>query len=621
MDAARGRLPTPAPCFEDSRRQTGPNLYFARPGVVLETLGAPARDADAHARWRANVLRACDALAWPAPSLCVRIHASGAALAFTAPEDRLLAATEVNEWAWCAAVGDRSFHAPGFPLAGDDSRAFDTLHRAAAAEANPALLALLAAAESRDVPALLDDEAFTLGLGAHGRTWPLDALPAVEAVPWDALGRVPTALVTGSNGKTTTTRLLAAMLRAHGLRTAHSCTDGLLIGRAPPLEVLESGDYSGPGGARQLLRRDDVQAAVLETARGGILRRGLALRRADVAVVTNISADHFGEYGIHSLDDLAGVKLTVARAVADRGWLVLNAADPLLRAHGAQAASRVAWFDADAHDARRDGQGAVSGGTASPDAATADRAAGAPTPRCTRLGGRLWLCIGDGSTHDLGAVADMPLTLGGTAGYNIANAAAAALAAHLLGVSVDTIADTLVVFGRDHADNPGRLQRWRYGGLRVYLDYAHNPDGLDGLLAIVAGAHRDGTAQGRLALILGQAGNRGDAEIRDLAAAAAAYRPDLVLLKDIDGYMRGRAVGEVAALIADELQRGGLPPDAIRPCLREQDAARELLQWAREGDTLVMPLHGYAARDEVAALLDGLEAGGWRPGQGLPPVG
>lgn len=613
MDAAQGGLPTPAHCFEDSRRQTGPNLYFARPGVVLETLGPLARDADAHARWRANVLRACDALAWPAPALCVRVHASGAALAFTAPEDRLLAATEVNEWAWCAAVDDRHFHAPGFPLAADDARAFDTLRRAAAAEANPALLALLAAADAREVPALLDDEALTLGLGARGRSWALDTLPAVDAVPWDALGRVPTALVTGSNGKTTTTRLLAAMLRAHGLRTAHSCTDGLLIGREAPLEVLESGDYSGPGGARQLLRRDDVQAAVLETARGGILRRGLALRRADVAVVTNISADHFGEYGIHSLDDLAGVKLTVARAVAERGWLVLNAADPLLRAHGARAASRIAWFDA---------RGIRPGS----DPGTADDPADAPAPRCLHLGGRLWLHVGDGgphegSVHDLGAVADMPLTLGGSAGYNIANAAAASLAAHLLGVSVDTIADTLAVFGRDHADNPGRLQRWRFGDLRVFLDYAHNPEGLDGLLAIVAGAHRDGTADGRLGMILGQAGNRGDAEIRDLAAAAAAYRPDLVLLKDIDGYMRGRAAGEVAAVIADELQRRGLSPDAVRPCLREQDAARELLQWAQDGDTLVMPLHGYAARDEVAGLLDALDAGGWRPGQGLPPVG
>ena len=120
--------------------------------------------------------------------------------------------------------------------------------------------------------------------------------------------------------------------------------------------------------------------------------------------------------------------------------------------------------------------------------------------------------------------------------------------------------------------------------------------------------------------MVGQAGNRDDADIRDLAGVAADHRPDLVLLKDIDGYMRGRAAGEVATVIADELQRRGLPPSAIRPCLREQDAARELLAWAADGDTLVLPLHGYAARDEVAALLDQLQAAGWRPGKPLPFV-
>ena len=613
MDVVPGRLPTPAPCFEDSRRQTGPNLYFARPGVVMEALGVHARDTVAHARWRAGVLRACEALAWPEPEILLRPHASGASLAFTAPEDRLLAATDINEWAWCTATGDDRFHAPGFPLAVDESRAFETLRRAAAAEANPALLGLLAEAERRDVPALLDDDALSLGLGVHGRTWPLSRLPAIDDVPWAGLGRVPTALVTGSNGKTTTTRLLAAMLRAHDLRTAHSCTDGLLVGREVPLEVLDSGDYSGPGGARQLLRRDDVQAAVLETARGGILRRGLALRRADVAVVTNISADHFGEYGIHTLDDLADVKLTVARAVAGRGWLVLNAADPLLRARGPGTGAPIAWFDA--RETTEQGNDTDPG--------IAHDAAATAQPRCMRDQGRLWLHVGDGR-HDLGEVAAMPLTFGGTAGYNIANAAAAALAAHLLGVPVETIAAALARFGRDHADNPGRLQHWRYGGpdsgLDVYLDYAHNPEGLGGLLGIVAPAHRDGTAQGRLGLILGQAGNRGDAEIRDLAGVAADHHPDLVLLKDIDGYMRGRAAGEVATVIAGELQRRGLPTSAIRPCLREQDAARELLAWAADGDTLVLPLHGYVAREEVAALLDRLQAAGWQPGLPLPPV-
>src|SRR5690606_4543156 len=143
--------------------------------------------------------------------------------------------------------------------------------------------------------------------------------PMPDDVPWQDLHAIPVALVTGSNGKTTTVRLLTAIAVAHGWHTANSCTDGLYLDGA----LIEGGDYSGPAGARSLLRDRRTQAAILETARGGLLRRGLAIKRADVAVVTNVSPDHFGEYGIHDLDGLADVKLTVARAIDADGILVL----------------------------------------------------------------------------------------------------------------------------------------------------------------------------------------------------------------------------------------------------------------------------------------------------------
>ena len=586
-------LPDDGPPFDDSRRLTGPNPYFADCGAAMETLGPRARDVSALVEWAAGRHLMGRALGWPFAPGESRIHASGASLAFPAPVDQLFTATEVNEWAWCAAVGYTGFHAPGHPAAFDDALATETLRRFAAAEARPDVVALLDAAAGRDVPTLLDDDALSLGLGVHGVTYPLDALPASpDAPPWPTLGAIPTALVTGSNGKTTTVRLIASMLRAHGLRTAHSCTDGLFVGDTAQIERLEAGDYSGPAGARQLLRRNDVEAAVLETARGGLLRRGLALAKADVAVVTNISEDHFGEYGVHSVHDLAAVKLTVARAVAGEGAarLVLNAEEPLLRQHGPLAAPRLAWFAVDA--------------AAVPDASV---------PHCVGRDGRLWLHEG-GRTHDLGAIAAMPITLDGHARYNIANAAGAALAASLLGVPPATIHDVLATFGRAHADNPGRLQRWSFAGLEIFLDYAHNPEGLAGLLDI-AQAWR---GQGRLALLLGQAGNREDAQIRDLAAIAAQYAPDLVVVKDIDGYLRGRTAGEVARVIRDELLRRGLPDAALPVRLREADAAREALAWARAGDVLVLPVHSLGAKDEVAALLDALQAGGWRPGTPLP---
>lgn len=621
---------TPEPPFEDSRRLTGPNLYFVYPGAVLETLGPHARDADAHAAWAERVRAMCAELDWPAPEIVVRPHATGASLAFSAPIDRLYAATEIDEWAWCAAVdtgeADGRFHAPGYPAVWDRASAAQTLRRFADAEAKPEAVALLRAAEARGLPTLFDDDALSIGLGIRGRTWPIEALPSLDAVPWPSLGRIPTALVTGSNGKTTTVRLIAAMLRAHALRTAHSCTDGLFVGGASEtLERLESGDYSGPAGARQILRREDVEAAVLETARGGMLRRGLALTEADVAVVTNVSADHFGEYGIHTIEDVAAVKLTVARAVAERGWLVLNADDVLLRERamwkGSIDEARIAWFHLDAprdDDTRAEEREALL-----------RFASEAGTPVCGIRDGRLWIRAADttsdkvtdaandveiNTTIDLGDVAAMPLSLGGRARYNLSNLAGAALAAHLMGVPVQTIRATLARFGADHHDNPGRLQRWSLGGVEVLLDYAHNPDGLSGLLGIaqtLRGEHR-------MALLLGQAGNREDADIRALAATAMAYRPQRVVLKDIDGYLRGRAPGEVATILRDELHRHGLSDEAITVRLNEVDAVRDVLAWARDGDALVLPVHGYDARDAVAALLDRLQAEDWRPGDPLP---
>ena len=576
--------------YDDSRRLTGWNLHFADVGAVLETCGIGVDDALLDG-WRARVRRARVALGWPDAALVVRRHAGGASLALAAPVDQLLAATEVDEWALLSTLGDAvavRFHAPGHPAAWDEPAALATLRAFAAAEHNPRLGALVHAAHARGLEALLDDDTLTLGSGRHAATFALHALPDVAGVDWDSLRNVPVALVTGSNGKTTTTRLLAAMLRAHGLHVAHTCTDGVFVGD----EMLASGDYSGPGGARTALRAPGVDFAVLETARGGLLRRGLAVCRADVAVVTNISADHFGEYGVHDLADLAAVKLSVARALGADGTLVLNADDALLVDKGRECGTaRTAWFSLDA-DA---------------DVLVAQRAAGAST--CGLRQARLVLHAA-GVDHDLGAVAAMPLTFGGAARYNIANLAAAALAAHALGVTAATIAAVAAGFGASRKDNPGRLQHLELGGVSIVVDYAHNPEGMQGLLDVVAQLR-----QRRLGLMLGQAGNRGDVEIRELAAVVARFHPERVVLKDIGGMLRGRESGEVADMMLDELRRRGLPADAITRQLDEYAAVVELLAWARAGDVLVLPVHGVAVKSRVAALLESLHAGGWQAGR------
>ena len=533
--------------------------------------------------WRERVEAMRAALGWGEDGAIVaEAFDGGAALALAAPRERLFAATELNEWAWqgaaAQALGLPLPMAPGHPSTHDFDSALRTLQRLAAAEARPALDALVRVATQRGLPVYEDDELLTIGAGRHGRTWPRTEPPAAAAAGLDALAAIPTALVTGSNGKTTTVRLLAAIAAQAGRVPGFNCTDGVFVAG----ERLEQGDWSGPAGARRVLRDARVDCAVLETARGGLLRRGLAVAHADAAIVTNVSDDHFGEYGIHSLPQLARAKLVVARALGAQGVLVLNADDEVLAQAAAACPGRRAWFALDHAHPRL----------------AAARAAGEAT--CAPRDGRLWLHSGAGA-QDLGEVAAMPLSIGGAARYNVANAAGAALLAHALGFDATATAATLARFGARHGDNPGRLQRWQRGGVEVLLDYAHNPDGLRGLLAIARGLLAPG---GRLGLLLGQAGNREDEAIRALARSAAEAAPERVLLKDLPGFLRGRAPGEVPALLHEELRRAGLAESQLRMVLSEVDAARQLLAWARSGDVLVLPVHGAASREQLVAWLD-----------------
>jgi UDP-N-acetylmuramyl tripeptide synthase len=591
----------------------GGNLFFGGTGAVLETVGIGV-DADLLAGWRARVERARRHLGWDrttpgselAPAIVARPHLGGASLALQAPVDQLFTATELNEWALCATVHDRDpirwadimqalledyladaqDPADVLPPVLDERAALARLEVRAARERRPDVVALIDAATARGVCHMLDETALTLGAGAGSQSWTLDALPSPGTVPWSTLRTIPIAAITGSNGKTTTVRLLAACARAHGWRDGFNCTDGVFIGR----ECMAAGDYSGPAGTRRVLRDKAVEAAVIETARGGILRRGLAIDRADAAIVTNISPDHFGEYGIDDLDGLADTKLSIAHLVEDDGLLVLNAADPLLAVKGRQLQQRLGrqpplgWFARDYHHPTL----------------VQHRATGGPT--CGVRNGRL-LASAAAAEHDLGAIEAMPLTVSGTATYNVENLAGAAMLALQLGIAPATIAQVFARFGLDLADNAGRLMRFDLGGVRVILDYAHNPDGLRGVMRV---AQRLRATGGRIGMLLGHAGNRLNADIEELAVVATEFAPDLVVVKEDEGHLRGRQPGEVPALLQNALLKTGMPLASVPICPSEVDAARMALAWARPGDALVLLIHAGDARARMLEILQGL---------------
>jgi UDP-N-acetylmuramyl tripeptide synthase len=602
----------PRRAFTGSRRLPGANRFHGRPSVVLSALGPAAGRPAAHEQWAAHVQALAAALGWPRPEPLAHAHAGGLLLAFAAPAARLYTATEVNEWAWEQAVGLPAHHAAD---AGDaDPRPWEREHpphdvqaaarhfaARAAAEANAALDALMDAAAARGVPLLIDDEVLSVGEGARHAAWPIDALPGPAEVPWDRLASVPKALITGSNGKTTTVRLVAAMCRDAGHATGFCCTEGVYVGAATRPEPGQGGDWSGPAGARAVLRDPRVQAAVLETARGGLLRRGLAVARAEVAVVTNISPDHVGEYGIDSAADIADVKLVVAHAVHAAGTLVLNGEDALLleRAGAApHAQGRRALFGLH-HDAPPLAAHRAAGG------ATCGVAARGPgdTERMPATAHLLLSPGGGAAPHDLGAVAAMPIALGGAARHNVANAAAAALAAWALGVAPASIARTLRHFGAEPGENRGRMERHAWRGATVMIDYAHNPEGLALLLEVARHVAAEAGPEARLLLLLGQAGNRDDAAIAALARTAAAFAPHLVVLKELPAMRRGRAEGEVPALLEAGLRTAGFDAARIEHLPDEAAAAHHLLGTARPGDVVVLPLHAGPAREQVLATL------------------
>ncbi|HZF07891.1 MAG TPA: Mur ligase family protein [Thermoanaerobaculia bacterium] len=548
----------------ESRRLTGRNLLLDRAGAVLDVTLGPGEAAVVEL-WREWARRLLDALGWSRETIAVRPFPGGASLAFSAPIDVLYAATEVNEAAWAAAAAVLS-GAPEPPIEEEVARLAGLIR----AEANPRLLALQTAAAAHRVSFLWDAEAATVGLGIGSRTFPIGDLPAPEAIVWWQIYDVPMALVTGTNGKTTTVRLTAAMAQAAGRVAGLTSTDLVQVGS----EVLEKDDFSGPEGARLLLRDPRVELAVLETARGGILRRGLPGARATAALVTNIAADHLGEYGIHDLASLAEAKLVVARAVPPDGRVILNADDPeLARAAlaGRTGPAPVTWFSLDPTHLAAGGEAVL-------------------------LDGETLVLARSGRRDVVTTLAEVPIAHGGAARYNVANALAAIGLAAALGLPIPAMAAGLAGFTPTPEDNPGRANLFERNGVRILLDYAHNPHGLAALLELA----RALPAERRL-ILLGQAGDRDDAAIRELARTAWSLQPDRVVLKELPAMLRGRQPGEVPALLEAELRRLGAPPEKLERAGSDVEAVERALAWARSGDLLVLLVH--TDREAILARL------------------
>lgn len=336
-------------------------------------------------------------------------------------------------------------------------------------------------------------------------------------------GRIPTVAVTGTNGKTTTARLIAHLFTAQGLRVGMTNTDGVYVnGRQ-----IDSGDCSGPKSARNVLLHPEVDAAVFETARGGILREGLGFDRCQVAVVTNIGAgDHLGLNYITTVDDLAVLKRVIVQNVAPTGYGVLNAADPIVAAMATACPGKIIYFASDRHH---------------PVMAT-HRAQG---HRTVYVDGDS-IVASEGSWRETIHLRDVPITRNGKIGFQVENVMAAVAAAWGVGLPWQTIRRGLSGFVNDSDNAPGRFNVMDYRGATVIADYGHNPDAMRALVQAVNAL----PAQRRSVVISG-AGDRRDEDIREQTVILGAAFDDVILYQD--AAQRGRADGEVMALLREGL--------------------------------------------------------------------
>jgi cyanophycin synthetase len=383
------------------------------------------------------------------------------------------------------------------------------------------------------------------------------AAPVIDMLyPPGKESRIPIIAVTGTNGKTTTTRLLAHIVKNNGYKVGFTTSDGIYVQN----HMMEIGDTTGPISAEYILKDPTVEFAVLETARGGILRSGLGFSRCDIGIITNIQEDHLGLNDIHNLDDLARVKATVVKSIKKDGWAILNADDTYCLKIAKELTCNIAYFSLD-EDSEIVKNLSKEGKTVA-----------------VYENGFLTIKKGEWKIRVERATL-VPLTLGGKAKFMIANALAATLAGYLYGFKTEDISLSLQTFIPSAAQTPGRMNIFEFKKFKVLIDFAHNPSGYLGVEDYLNSVE----ASKKIGIIAG-VGDRRDEDIRDCAKIAARMFDHIIIRQE--KHLRGRTEEELIGLILDGIAQSGKSiTHEIIP--KEVEAIKHAINNAQEGTFIV----------------------------------
>ncbi len=374
--------------------------------------------------------------------------------------------------------------------------------------------------------------------------------------PPGSQSRIPIFSITGTNGKTTTTRLIAHILKGTGRTVGFTTTDGTYIQN----QQIVRGDNTGPVSAQLVLKDPTVDVAVLETARGGIIRSGLGFDHCDIGVVLNVAADHLGMKDVNTLEDLARVKSVVPRAVSKSGFAVLNAEDPLVYKMKELVDGKVVCFSMDENNPtikRRAERGRVS---------------------CVYENGYVTILKGKWKVR-VEKATNIPLTYGGRAEFMVQNVLAATLACFVHGVSIEDIRVGLTTFNAGTAQTPGRLNFTEVGHVTVLMDYAHNPAGFQGLTKFISWLPNKYRT-----VVMNVPGDRRDEDIREMGEIAGNNFDRIVIRAG--NYLRGREAVDIAALIQEGIARSEGEPQ-VRVIPDSRDAIHHAIKNGRKGELVV----------------------------------
>jgi cyanophycin synthetase len=379
------------------------------------------------------------------------------------------------------------------------------------------------------------------------------AAPVIDMLyPPGKPSRIPIIAVTGTNGKTTTTRLMAHIVKNNGYRVGFTTSDGIYVQN----HLMEKGDTTGPISAEYILKDPTVEFAVLETARGGILRSGLGFSRCDIGIITNIQEDHLGLSDIHTLDDLARVKATVVRSIKKDGWAILNAEDDQCLKIANELSCNVAYFSMDENNPKVV-QFAKEG-----------KIVAVYENGFITIKKGEWKIRVERATH-------VPLTMGGKAKFMIANVLAATLAAYLQGFKTEDISLSLQTFIPSAAQTPGRMNIFEFKKFKVLIDFAHNPAGYKGVEEYLSSVE----ATKKIGIIAG-VGDRRDEDIKECATIAARMFDHIIIRQE--KYLRGRTEEEIIGLIMEGIAASGrtITHEIIS---KETEAIKHAIDTAEDG--------------------------------------